>query len=267
MGLGDIRGTEKKSSGIYERNYSSRLAFRDYQHNSGKMMNFNYKSGMLIISIDKIKEGGFETETIVDSWITVTKAKLLLEAIEAFKNEKTHTPDAGYGISTGMGETQRAFIIHGTADGKPAVTIGKYNGSNGSWIIKDTFEFNDSDFHFFLNWTDISKNGAAPIYDNSIEFDMLENTVRNFANSMDGAAAYAAVDMLKVDFRAVLNKMDPIYDKLGIERFSKSRTSNNNGNFFGNNGGSSEHKSIEDVMGNNRFGRADSSGDSFDDED
>lgn len=264
MGLGTKEGTDKKP-GIFEKQYYSRLSFRDYQHNSNKVLNFSYKNGMMIISIDKAKEGGFEYETIVDSWITVTKAKLLLEAIEAFKAEKEHSMDKGYGISTGMGDVQRAFIIHGNSLGKPAITIGKYDGAKGNWIIKDTFEFNDNDFHFFLNWSDISANGAAPIYDNGIEFNMMETAIRNFANSMDGAAAYATADMLKFDFRGVLNKMDPIYDKLGIERQFKSRSSNNNGNFFGNNGGSSEHKSLEDVMGKGRFSNA-SSGNGFEDD-
>lgn len=265
MALGDVKGSNDKKNTIFERQYFSRLSFRDYQHNSNKMLNISYKNGMMIISIDKAKEGGFEYETIVDSWITVTKAKLLVEAFEAFKNEKTHTQEGGYGISTGMGDVQRAFIIHGNSLGKPAITIGKFNGSDGSWVAKETFEFNDNNFHFFLNWNNINKNGADPIYDCDIEFEMLENAIKNFANYMDGAIAYSTADMLKIDLRGILRKMDPIYDKLGIERFNGTRNSNNTGNFFGNGGGSSEHKSIDDVMNKGgRFGGK--SGDSFDDE-
>jgi len=266
MGLGDFKGSNDKSNngnGIYERKYSSRLTIRGYQpQNSGKQLNFSYKSGMLVISIERIKEGGFEPEVIADSYITVTKAKLLVDAIETFKKEKTHSLTAGYGISTGMSEIQRALILHGSSNGTPAITIGKYNGQTGEWVAKDTFEFNDQDFHFFLNWTDKDSNKATPIYNNNVEFDLFENTIRNFANTMDGAAAYAAVDMLKIDFKAVLNKLNPVYDKLGIERNLTSRTSNNVGNFFGA-GGSSEHKSLDDVMPKRQFN--DSS--SYDDED
>lgn len=265
MALGDFKGSNEKkgnNNGVYEKQYFSRVNFRDYQHNSGKVLNISYKSGMMVVSIDRPKEGGFEFETLVDSWITVTKAKLLINAIEAFKNEKTHTINSGYGISTGMNEVQRAFIIHGNANGSPAITIGKYNGQTGEWVVKETFEFNDDNFHFYLNWTNKDSNKADRIYNNSIEFDMLENAIRNFANSMDGAAAYATTDMLRFDFRAILNKMDPVYDKLGIERNLRSRTSNNVGNFFA--GGNSEHKNLDDVMPKRQF----TSGDiGLDDED
>ncbi len=263
MALGDFRtnNDSKKENSSYDKEYFSRLIIRDYQHNSGKALNFKYKKGMMIISIDKVKEGGFETEVIVDSWITITKAKLLVNAIEAFKNEKTHSLSSGYGISSGMGEVQRAFILHGNANGDPAVTIGKYDGQTGEWLAKETFEFNVNDFHFYLNWSDKDANKATPIYNNGIEFEMLENAVRNFANSMDGAVAYSVADMLKGDFRGVLNKLNPVYDKLGIERTMGSRSSNNVGNFFG--GGSSEHKSLDDVMSKRQF----SSGSSLDDED
>ena len=254
MSLGDSRTATNEKKTFYEKQYNSRFSFRDYQHNTNKVLNFSYKNGMLIIAIEKIRDGGFEYETLVDAWITPAKAKLLAQAIKAFREEKKHSPSVGYGISSGMGETQRAFILHGDSDGNPVVTIGKFNGNTGDWIVTEDFQFNNQDFHCYLNWSNIKDNTTAEKrYDNSLEFDMLEQVVNNFANAMDGAFAYSAADLMKFDIRGIYTKMDPIYDKLGIERKFSGGANRSIGNFFGNNNnnqrnfGSSEHRSLDDI--------------------
>ena len=253
MSLGDTRTATNEKKTFYEKQYNSRISFRDYQHNTGKVMNFYYKNGMLVISIDKAKEGTFEYETLADAWITPTKAKLLVQAIKAFREEKKHSPSTGYGIASGMGETQRALILHGDADGNAVVTIGKFNGNTGEWISTEDFQFNNQDFHYYLNWKDIKDNTSAEKRcDNGLEFDILEQTVYNFANAMDGAYAYSAADLMKFDIRGIYNKMDPIYDALGIERKFNSNRNNNVGGFFANNNnqrnfGTSDHKSLDDI--------------------
>ena len=251
MSLGDSRSSAENKNKIYEKQYSSRFSVRDYQHNTNKVLNYSYKNGMLIISIDKIKDGGFEYETIVDAWITPTKAKLLLQAIKDFKEAKKLPANAGFGIASGMGETQRAFILRSDENGNPMVTIGKFNGNNGEWIVVEDFRFNNDNFHFYLNWEDYKNNGSASsTYYNNIEFEQLEQIVSNFANNMDGAIAYSTVDMLKFDFRGILNKINPIYDKLGIERQFSGRTTST-GSFFGGsnqrNFGTSESKSLDEI--------------------
>jgi hypothetical protein len=240
------------SNKIYEKTYNSRLVTRDYQHEVGsktpKLLNYKFKSGMLIISIDRVKEGGFESETIVDSWITMSKATLLLDAIEAYKKD----PKGYYGIASGMSTTQRALIVHSDEDGKPAVTIGKFDGTNGQWQAKETFRFNNNDFHFYLSWKDPEDNSSAKkLYNNDLEFDQFVKIVQDFASNMNGVVAYSVADMLKADFRGVLNKMNPIYDKLGIERNFSSR--NNTGSFFGSNNfgnGGASRKSFGDISSN-----------------
>jgi hypothetical protein len=68
---------------------------------------------------------------------------------------------------------------------------------------------------------------------------------------MDGAYAYATADLMKFDIRGIYTKMDPIYDKLGIERKFGNRGGNSTGSFFSNNNqrnfGSSEHRSLDDI--------------------
>ena len=57
MSLGDTRTATNEKKTFYEKQYNSRISFRDYQHNTGKVMNFYYKNGMLVIAIDKAKDG------------------------------------------------------------------------------------------------------------------------------------------------------------------------------------------------------------------
>ena len=120
-------------------------------------------------------------------------------------------------------------------------------------FLSFVFKFNNNDFHFFLNWADFKDNSSASkICYNSIEFEQLEQIVANFANNMDGAIAYSTVDMMKYDMRGILNKINPIYDKLGIERQFSNRGGNSTGSFFGNNQrnfGTSEHRSLDDIAG------------------
>jgi hypothetical protein len=55
--------------------------------------------------------------------------------------------------------------------------------------------------------------------------------VKDFARSMSGAYAYSVLDLGRFDIAGIKGKMDPIYDKLGIEK----RSFNNNRSYGENN--------------------------------
>ena len=257
MALGDGKGFGNNNGGdsnkLYEKTYYSRISIRDYTRNSGRSMNISYRSGMMIIAIDEPRQGSFEKEPIVDVFLTSTKAKLFLKAIEAYETEKSHSDKGAYGVATGMGDVQRAIMIHAGVDGSPAITIGKFDGTSGTWIKQETYEFNTEEYAQYITWKDKTDNGSTTLTNvPNIEFEFLKQALINFVNNADGATAYSVADMTRYDYRGILNKMNPIYNKLGIEINTFSGSSNNRGSFFNNSGssrtfGTSTSKTLDDL--------------------
>ena len=262
MALGDGNGFGGNNGGdsnkLYEKTYYSRISIRDYTRNTGRSLNISYRSGMMIIAIDEPKQGSFEKEPVVDVFLTTTKAKLFLKAIEAYEAENKHSDKGAYGVATGMGDVQRAIMIHSGVDGTPAITIGKFDGGTGNWIKQETYEFNTEEYAQFITWKDKTDNGSTSLTNvPNVEFDFLKQALTNFVANADGAIAYSVADMTRYDYRGILNKMNPIYNKLGIEiGYNGGGNNNNRGSFFGNNNasgrtfGTTEHKSLDDLSFN-----------------
>ena len=102
---------------------------------------------------------------------------------------------------------------------------------------------------------DALKNGEALTVSGAVAERFCEEYVQTITE--DGENFYmpqdyplhSTVDMMKYDMRGILNKINPIYDKLGIERQFSGRN-NSTGSFFGNNQrnfGTSEHRSLDDI--------------------
>ena len=87
------------------------------------------------------------------------------------------------------------------------------------------------------------------VFDDELELNQIIYLLSDFGRYMNGAAAYAQADLTRYDLGRVLGKMDPIYDKLGIERLNKSSGFKSRGtNNFLNNSGTSESKSYESIQ-------------------
>jgi hypothetical protein len=89
------------------------------------------------------------------------------------------------------------------------------------------------------------------VFNNYIELDQLMHLFDDFGRYMNGAAAYAQADLTRYDNARILNKMNPIYEKLGIERLSGNNGGRNyqgNNNFLNNTTGKSESKSYDDIQ-------------------
>lgn len=255
MALGDNRnnGDSKK---LYENTYYSRLGVRDYSNNNGKRLGITYRSGMMVFEISVPKNGGMEFESLVSCFVTPTKARILYNQIEAYEkyvaeNTKYDT-EVGFGINTGTGDISTVFVIHKDDSGSDCITIGKVD-SNGKYNTKESITFNQNDFHTGINWTNISNMECTKFSYNNLELEQIKRALYDFANAMSGAYAYASADLTRYDSRALLNKLNPIYDKLGIERYGANNSSRSSGSgFFSNdnfNSGTSNHKSFDELMG------------------
>lgn len=247
MGLGDDRNNKQ----LYESSYYSRIKFKDY--NNKLSLGFRFKSGMLVIGISKEKDG-FQYEQLIEIYLTSTKAKILLEQIELFEdaiNSGTLDPAHGYGINAGLGEIVSVLCVHATKDNGKAVLIGKVDNS-GNFVNHVDFNFNSNNFHYGLEWNDIaSMESAKKNYYNDLEFELFKDILTQFANISSGAIGYSVADITRYDHRAILNKMNPVYDKLGIERYDNNSGGNNNGNtpnnFMNSPSSSSSHKSYDEI--------------------
>ena len=255
MALGDTN-YNSNSNKMYESTYYSRLKVRNVKDNH--VLGYSFKSGMIIVGISARKEdNGYET--LAEIYITPTKAMILSKQIEKIKEEiatgKANTK--GYGIITGLDETVSTLILR-TIDTEvgvmPALTIGKIDPT-GNFVKRVDFNFNVN-YDFGINWSDVDGMKSSNEYFNDIEFDQFCRIINDFAASSNGAYAYSTIDMARYDYKALMNKLNPIYDKLGIERQqygNRGNRSYSGNNFFNNNSDtssirSSSNKSYDELM-------------------
>ena len=255
MSLGDQRNNGSGNK-LYENTYYSRTRFKDVDNKLS--LGFQFRSGMLIVDISKEKEG-FEYESLANIFITSTKAKILEQQIETFKKDRESgkaIPTMGYGINSGMGEIVSILAIHTTENNGVGITIGKVD-AGGNFTKKVDFTFNKQ-YNYGLKWNTIETMDVEKEYLDEIDFDQFCEVISDFARFSNGAIGYNVADITRYDTKAILNKMNPIFDKLGIERQSGNNNRYSGNNFFnnGNNRGdsSSDHKSYDDAMEDLPFG-------------
>ena len=240
--------SEGKTNKVWDSEYFSRFKIRNAEQR--KQLSASFKSGLLILSIDKLEEN-FTATTLQKIYLSPTKALLLAHELDAFVEYlKSNEVEAGrgFGVNAGMGEKVTYIALH-AARGTKYITIGKFDNA-GNIIEKETLELNN-DYHYALEWEDVEANKVERNIYNDIELEMFKTFLVDFAHSMNGAIGYSVADTAKYDLRKVLNKMDPIYDKLGIERrFNNGYSSGDSkpNNFLSNLGSKSSNTiSLEDI--------------------
>ncbi len=253
MALGDIRNNNSSSSKkMFENTYYSRMQFKGQDK---IRLGFSFKSGMLIVDMSEEKDG-FQYETLTSCYLTPTKALLLYNQIQKFNEDVAsgnYKTGAGYGVNTGIGDISTVIMVH-LLGKDTAITIAKVD-VDGKYVSNHTYKFNRG-YHYGITLKNYEDMGSyqKEIYDD-IEFDQLQQTLKSFADNMNGSIAYSVLDLGRYDYRAVMNKMNPIYDKLGIERGNSSYGKSDN-NFFNGNGagssnynkGTSNNTTLDDVM-------------------
>lgn len=241
---------ENKSNKLWENQYYSRLRIKNAD---GKLqLSASFRSGLLILSMDEIGEN-FSTNSVEQIFLSPTKALLLANELDAFMKytkEGNIENGRGFGVSAGMGEKVTYIAFHATTDNTKFVTIGKINNS-GDIIEKRSMSFN-KDYHYALEWKNIETFDAERTVYDDVELEMLKALLVDFSRSMNGATGYSVADITRYDLNRVLNKMDPIYDKLGIERkynngYSGSSKSNNFLSNLGAKSMSSTSISLDDI--------------------
>lgn len=246
IGDGNFNNSDSGSNnkGLYERTYYSRLRFR----NDKLGISINYRSGLLILEMNQADQN-YKITPIISIYLSPMKAHLLSEEIKKFKKylaSDNIKENVAFGVNAGMGEKVSYIGLHTNKDKDIFVTIGKFD-DKGQIIESHTFQF-QKDYHYALEWKDISKMDIEKATYNDAELDIFHNLITDFSRSMNGTYAYAAADLTRYDHQRILGKMDPIYDKLGIERRTGSNNyGNRDNNFLSNASVSSRSTSIDEM--------------------
>lgn len=238
-------GDGKKT--MYENTYYSRIRVKN--DNAKLALGFSFRSGLLIAEISEIKQG-FQYEAIESVYISPTKALILSKEIKKFRQylaDGKIEENKAFGITTGMGEKVSYLGLHANKDKNIFITLGKIDGS-GNITNAATIPLNN-EYHYGIEWNNIESMDLEKVYYDSTELDQFENLIVDFSRSMSGAYAYSVADLTRYDLGAIKSKMDPIYDKLGIERRSYSGNRNYGGenNFLTNAKSSSNSTSFDDI--------------------
>lgn len=249
MGIADSNNNGANNGKLYENTYYSRLRFKNPENKL--TLTPSFRSGLLVLEIAEQKEG-FKYDTLTNICLSPTKAKLLVNEIDKFKkylNSGNIVEGKAYGVNAGMGEKVSYIGFHSDEQKTIYITIGKIDGSGN--IIEQVTTSLNKDYHFALEWDNIESMDVAKSYNNDIELEQLYELLNDFGRSMNGAIGYSTIDLGRYDNARILKKMDPIYDKLGIERMNSGNGNYSRGNSFLDNSRSvnSNHTSIEDVLG------------------
>ena len=236
MSIGDFGGnsnSNNNSNKVYEGTYYSRLRLK--QSDSSKTIGVSFRSGLLIISINLAENGSFKYEPTETIYLSPTKAKLLANQIAIFKDYYlTGKIDEGkaFGVNAGMGEKVSYIAFSANKNKDIIVTIGKFD-DKGQIIESDHYTLNTSNYHFAINWNDLSTNDIEKVYDSMIELDQLHELCEDFARSMNGAMGYAVNDINRFENQRSWRRIDSIMNKLGIETQYQNRSNNyGSGNSF-----------------------------------
>jgi len=250
MAIGDFNsnGNNQSNNKAYENTYYSRIRFK----NGDKQINYNFHSGLLQLEAGTIdNNNGFKFEAAATIYLSVMKAHLLVSQIDtflAYREAGEIDPNKAFGVTAGMGE-KISFIGFSTDENKKIyITIGKFDGTGA---ITESFKYEfANDYHYALEWNDITANDIIKVYDNTAEVIVFRNLIADFARNMNGAVAYSVADTTRYDLSRMNRRVDQIFDRLGIERQQYNGGGNRNygnNNFLSNASSTSKSTSYEDV--------------------
>lgn len=255
MALGDGNNGNGNSSRVYDSTFYSRAGSKNAE--TKLRLAYRFRSGLMTIVIAQEKDGfKYDDATYIN--LSMKKARLFRDKLKEFKKQLLEgaapDPDKAFGVDAGIGETVSFIAMHTVAMDPDAgingvgygLTIGKIN-SNGEVTDVYDYPFNFS-YHYSLAWNNLSAMDVSKEYNDMLELDELITVLDEFVSVSGGATAVSVFDMGRYEINRLMN---PIYEKLGIERGRKNNSEGNNGGGYFRNAGATSHqsnnRSIEDL--------------------
>lgn len=247
MALGDSNANAKGNR-PFENTFYSRIRFR----NNGMSLGFQFRSGLLVVTISEEKDN-FQYTEVAKINLSPAKATTLRDLLVVFREKLQHgtiAPGEAYGVNSGLKETV-SFIAFGVTGkiseaGIPqyCVNIGKVD-ANANRTEEAQFVFN-IDYNYGLIWSNLDAFDVEKEVKDLLELDVFISTLNEFVNTASGAAGYSVFDIGRYELARMIN---PIYDKLGIERSSNKNNGSRGGedNYFSNKNARSTNRSVDDL--------------------
>lgn len=238
----------QNSNKPYENTYYSRLRFKS----DNDVLSVQYRSGLMILDLGSLEQNGFKVNSNIAIHLSAIKAHMLVNSIDEFLKYRAGSeldPEKGFGVAAGMGEKITFISFSTDADRYIYITIGKFD-TQGRVIESYKFRMNHN-YNYALSWNNLDANDLSKVYDDDAEIAMLRNAIEDFSRSSNGAIGYAVADTARWDTHRLNKRIDQMFDKLGIEKYTGGGNNRNYGtNNFLDNAASTSRSTTLDEMEN-----------------
>ena len=247
IGLSNVVNSDRRDqNSIY---VYSRVKLVDAEEKLFLTMNFN--SGLMNINVEdryKISERGYGNERIASSCLSITKAYIMVNQIDALLNDienDTIDENKAYGVRGGMRDVTSYMCLRAKKDKTIILQMGDYKSSTNKILTSTEFVFK-KDYNYGLVWDNISKDDPTFQYDNLVELRMLRDAIYGFATNAAGGGAAAVWDGGRYKVASIENSIKQLYEASGI-----SMPRNNYNNSYGSKASTSssvDNRSIEEIQ-------------------
>ena len=209
------------SSAVKGGNYYSRLKIRNANRQN---IAFEFTRGMLKFKIEQDVADNTPRESVIDVSMGPQKALILKGVLEEFLKKmeagEPIDPTHAYGVTTGLGEISNyiAFKTTGNRQDVPEhmMVLGKID-SAGTIVNAHEFVFG-VDHDCSIEWTDFGKQEFFKHDEQFIPIKCIILVLTEYTNTCSGATGASTMDIGRDDFARLTKSLDPIYEKLGIEK-------------------------------------------------
>lgn len=236
---------QKKDNEVYTPEVFS--AYRFFNSNSeidNTAISISYWNSLLKISIMPIivKEGSnnkIDTENHVDIYLSVPKAKMLLNCIRQFRQDPDKYMNIGVNTNKGL-----IYIANGAnmfGKGGTLLVINIIDNESGAKISEAAYEFN-REYYAIVDYNGGSDFSKDKSYAENIELDMLESVLEQYVFAYTNAIASSVIHCNRFNDDREFSFIKDVRDKLGIAKTGSGKNYNKS-NWFNDNGGNSSSSS------------------------
>lgn len=219
------------------------------------VMTFTYWNGALKISIVPLKPGSnaenvaFDYDNAIDIYLNHSKAYILASEIERFMADPERFNSSGVPSGQGL-----ITISNGKEFGIdcPCMVVRKIDeqGLPTSYYV---YQFKN-DYHFSVRNYDAKQGSFDKVTDDyaDMEIYQLKLLLEEYYKAMTGAVAYSVVDANRYEQRKIMNSLNSICDKLGIQSYGNGGHTKSSTSVFANskptNYSSASLSSVDSIM-------------------